>query len=145
MFCWPCVSIHPCDKNQLDTLFILSLFHQSTSTFFGNICSPSSGGILYIYNKLVRVLLFGWLSVGQQIVNWKAQHVPIAVYIHYTSWWWATNIPEICRGCSGEISPTRYKNCVFYSQWLYSTCFGWQSHPSSGVQCCIWPQVSWLT
>ena len=42
----------------------------------------------------------------------------------------------------GEISPTRCKNCVFYSQWLYCTCFGWQSHPSSGVQCCIWPQVS---
>ena len=36
---------------------------------------------------------------------------------------------------SGEISPTRCNNCVFYSQWLYSTCFGWQSHPSSGVQC----------
>ena len=35
---------------------------------------------------------------------------------------------------SGEISPTRCNNCVFYSQWLYSTCFGWQSHPSSGVQ-----------
>ena len=47
--------------------------------------------------------------------------------------------------CSGEISPTRCNNCVFYSQWLYSTCFRWQSHPSSGVQCCIWPQVSWLT
>ena len=46
---------------------------------------------------------------------------------------------------SGEISPTRCNNCVFYSQWLYFTCFGWQSHPSSGVQCCIWPQVSWLT
>ena len=46
---------------------------------------------------------------------------------------------------SGEISPTRCNNCVFYSQWLYSTCFGWQSHPSSRVQCCIWPQVSWLT
>jgi hypothetical protein len=46
---------------------------------------------------------------------------------------------------SGEISPTRCNNCVFYSQWLFSTCFGWQSHPSSGVQCCIWPQVSWLT
>ena len=25
---------------------------------------------------------------------------------------------------SGEISPTRRNNCVFYSQWLYSTCFG---------------------
>ena len=24
----------------------------------------------------------------------------------------------------GEISPTRCNNCVFYSQWLYSTCFG---------------------
>ena len=35
---------------------------------------------------------------------------------------------------SGEISATRCNNCVFYSQWLYSTCFGWQSHPSSGVQ-----------
>ena len=45
----------------------------------------------------------------------------------------------------GEISPTRCNNCVFYSQWLYSTCFEWQSHPSSGVRCCIWPQVSWLT
>jgi len=26
--------------------------------------------------------------------------------------------------CSGEISPTRCNNCVFYPQWLYSTCFG---------------------
>jgi len=26
---------------------------------------------------------------------------------------------------SGEISPARRNNCVFYSQWLYSTCFGW--------------------
>ena len=42
----------------------------------------------------------------------------------------------------GEISPTRCNNCVFYSQWLYSTCFGWQFHPSSGVQCCIWPYTA---
>ena len=38
-----------------------------------------------------------------------------------------------------EISPTRCNNCVYSSQLLYSTCFGWQFHPSSGVQCCIWP------
>ena len=38
-----------------------------------------------------------------------------------------------------EIIPTRCNNCVYSSQWLYSTCFGWQFHPSSGVQCCIWP------
>jgi len=35
---------------------------------------------------------------GQQTVNWKAQHVPIVVYMQCTSWWWATNMPETCRG-----------------------------------------------
>jgi hypothetical protein len=40
---------------------------------------------------------------------------------------------------NSEIIPTRCNNCVYSSQWLYSTCFGRQSHPSSGVQCCIWP------
>ena len=38
---------------------------------------------------------------------------------------------------SSEISPTRCNNCVFSPQWLYSTCFGRQSHPSSGVGCCV--------
>ena len=38
-----------CNKNQPDARFILSLFRHSTSTCFGHICSPSSGGILYIY------------------------------------------------------------------------------------------------
>jgi len=49
MFCWQCISIHPCNENQLHALFILSLFRQSTSTCFGHICSPSSGGILCVY------------------------------------------------------------------------------------------------
>ena len=75
------------------------------------------------------------------------EFLPISCYSS-----WDTNIllilsvleyPRLFDG--GEISPTRCNNCVFYSQWLYSTCFGWQSHPSSGVQCCIWPQVSWFT
>jgi len=42
--------IYPCNENQLDALFILSLFRQSTSTCFEHMCSPSSGGTLYIYN-----------------------------------------------------------------------------------------------
>jgi len=46
----PYTQLELCNKNQLDALFILSLFRQSTVTCFGNICSPSSGGILYIYN-----------------------------------------------------------------------------------------------
>ena len=42
----------------------------------------------------------------------------------------------------GEISPTRCNNCVFILRNGF-TCFGRQSHPSSGVQCCIWP-LQWL-
>jgi hypothetical protein len=56
MFCWPCISIYLCNENQIDALFILSLFRQSTSTCFGHICSPSPGGTLYMYNKLVLVV-----------------------------------------------------------------------------------------
>ena len=44
-----------------------------------------------------------------------------------------------CIMLNSEIIPTRCNNCVYSSQWLYSTCFGWQFHPSSGLQCCIWP------
>ena len=51
MYCWPCILINLCNENQLDALFILSLFHQSTSTCFGHIFCPSSGGILYIYEN----------------------------------------------------------------------------------------------
>ena len=45
------VSIYPCNEEQLDALFILSLFRHLTSTYFGHICSPSSAGVLYIYNN----------------------------------------------------------------------------------------------
>jgi hypothetical protein len=51
MFSWLCFLIYLCNENQLDTLFTLSLFHQSTSTCFGHIWSTSSGGILYIYSN----------------------------------------------------------------------------------------------
>ena len=41
-----------CNENQLDaTIFIFSSFRPSTSTCFGHICNPSSGGILYIHNN----------------------------------------------------------------------------------------------
>jgi hypothetical protein len=56
-----------CNENQLDALFILSLFHQSTCTFFRLICSPSSGGILYI--STIGTCCALWLSFGQKTVN----------------------------------------------------------------------------
>ena len=88
VFCWPCVSIYLCNKNQLDALFILSLFPQSTSPCFGHICSSSSGVPS---------------QPGQQSVNWKAQHVPIVVYKQYTSWWRTTDMPETCRGWRNKL------------------------------------------
>jgi hypothetical protein len=48
-----------CNENQLDALFIVNLFRQSTSTCFEHIC-PSSGGIYTVYvQQLVRVSRFG--------------------------------------------------------------------------------------
>jgi hypothetical protein len=50
-----------CNKNQLDAIFILSLFRQSTSTCFGYICSPSSGALLLhhciVYNDMFYRIL----------------------------------------------------------------------------------------
>jgi len=49
----------------LDALFILSLFRHSTSTCFGHICSPSSGGILYIYKWYVFCFLVDCLLASR--------------------------------------------------------------------------------
>ena len=38
-----------------------------------------------------------------------------------------------CIMLNSEINPTRCNNCFYSSQWLYSTCFGWQFHSSSEV------------
>ena len=65
IFCWPCISIQTCNKHQLDALFILSLFRHSTSTYFGHICCPSSGGVLYIYTT------FGMCCAFQLTVYWS--------------------------------------------------------------------------
>ena len=65
-----------CNENQLDALFILSLFRQSTSICFGHICGPSSGGILYIYNNwYVLCFSVNCLLAGQQTVNCKAGRI----------------------------------------------------------------------
>ena len=44
-----------------------------------------------------------------------------------------------CIMLNSEINPTRCNNCVYSSQCLYSTCFGWQFHPSSSS----WWWVEW--
>ena len=82
MFCWPCISIHPCDENQLDALFVLSLFRQSTSTCFGHICSPSSGGILYILQLVRVVILVDCLLANRQSTKKHNTYNLLYIYIH---------------------------------------------------------------
>jgi hypothetical protein len=57
-----------CNENPLDTLFIRNLYRQTTSTCFGHIYCPSSGGIQCICTVIVtcytRVCLGDW-QVGQ--------------------------------------------------------------------------------
>jgi hypothetical protein len=50
--------------NQIDALFIFSLFSHYTSTCFGLASFPSSGGNNVYMQQLVRVVHFSWLSAG---------------------------------------------------------------------------------
>ena len=70
-YIWQWKDKEDCNKNQLDALFIHSLFHQSTSTCFRHMCSPSSGAVLYIYNCYVLCFSVDRLLAGQQTVNEK--------------------------------------------------------------------------
>ena len=88
MFCWPCISIHPCNKNQLDALFILSLFRQLTATCFGHIYRPLSGGIMYTYsNWYVLCFSVDWLLANRESTEKHktyqllAQHIPNVSYV----------------------------------------------------------------
>ena len=76
--CWPSFSINLCNKDQLDALFILSLFRESTSTCFGHIFSLLSGDILCIYNTYQLLYIYSILpDDGLQIwpkhveVDWR--------------------------------------------------------------------------
>jgi len=86
MFCWRCISIHLCHKNQIDAIFILTLFRQLTSACFGHICSRSLGGTLYIYKILVWVVLISWLYVGQHIIRRCTVYIQQLVRVVLFSW-----------------------------------------------------------
>ena len=55
------------------------------------------------------------------------------VYPNGAKWKDVINVKLIfvvpCIMLNSEIIPTRCNNCVYSSQWLYSTCFGRQFHP----------------
>ena len=93
MCCWQCISIYLCNENQLDALFILSLFRHSTSTCFGHICSPSSGG--FFSYSATRVMASSFLrfldhtqrrtTVGRTSLDeWSARRRDLYLTTHNT-------------------------------------------------------------
>jgi hypothetical protein len=63
MFCWPYISIHPCSENQLDALFILSLFrHQPLRVSSIFVANHQEIYCIYI-QQLVFIALFSWLVI----------------------------------------------------------------------------------
>jgi len=114
MFCWPCISIHLCNKNQLDALFILSLFRQSICTCFGHICSPSSGGILYIYNNTYQLLCIYSIPPddGRQICP---KHVEVdwnKLRINSGSGWYSLHGGIISWNCIMDRKTTKLKGTL---------------------------------
>ena len=95
--------------------------------------------------------VFMWDLRRSAITEFRLTSSALMVSLRRVSLRPSTGVPrkmgEILLSCTyraywiinSEIIPTRCNNCVYSSQWLYSTCFGRQFHPSSGVQCCIGP------
>jgi len=129
MFSWPCISIHQCNENQLDALFILSLFRQSASTCFEHICSPSSGGVLYIYNNWDVLYIYSIPpDDGLQIcskhveIDWRNKQRINKFYDRMTV--------HRNRFLVNKTNRCTEFNFIWY---YYSTCFGQPFCPSSGV------------
>jgi hypothetical protein len=102
-------------NNQLHALFILSLLDWRTSTCFGCINSPSSGGIVCICGNWYYASKLTISRPPSPADGQLRSIVPIATYTytHYTSRWWAVDTPETCRGAS-----IQYKRINSASSWL---------------------------
>ena len=131
--------------------------------FFMNIANSCNSSFHFVWWKNVVSPVPGesyslMMGSGNSGTEHQHNYITTQIYILYVPFW-SIQIFEMCCAIqvkfqdtgkqpekhrlkvvvSSEIIPTRCNNCVYSSQWLYSTCFGWQSHPSSGLQCCIWP------
>ena len=70
------------------------------------------------------MIIFGWMENGNNCLKYALGSTQkYAFHLDVTSWnkYQITNKITIH---NSEINPTRCNNCVYSSQWLYSTCFG---------------------
>ena len=95
--------------------------HNSPSLCFGPVRFEF---LVSVTMKLTHFL--SYLMLETVCLSETAVHI-FETMCRFVFWWPDGQYPY------SEINPTRCNNCVFSSQWLYSTCFVWQFHPSSGV------------
>jgi hypothetical protein len=81
MLGWPCI-MNCMNNNQLDALFIFSLLSYHTSTCFGRINSPSSGGRMYIYIYIYGkwYLLYFWIGCQRTWVDSQLNSITSTIY-----------------------------------------------------------------
>jgi hypothetical protein len=96
LFCWLWIS--KCGCNETNLIHNLSLLSHYTSTCFGLISNPSSGGSKVYMWQFVRVVRLSRLSAARRLLTkmyntYQLSHIYIA-----TSWWWAASKPETGRG-----------------------------------------------
>jgi hypothetical protein len=81
--------------------YLLSAYFTNQPLHVSGIFVAHYQEVYYIYiQQLVRVMLFSWLSLGRRPTDSQLKSTTrtnCCIYIYYTSWEWATNMPETCR------------------------------------------------
>jgi len=102
MFCWPCILIYSFKNKSTWCTIYLKHISSNTSTCFRHIYSPSSGGTPYGYNNWY---LFFFLDV-------------CLLYPYgCTSWRWAVDTPETCRGVWRNVLEINCASSWFFFKW----------------------------
>ena len=111
--------------NLMHNLFLVYLVNLY---MFRAYLGPSSGGTTVCIQQLVLIVLSRWLSV---VVRLELQSTPDnrqsstknnkQQQVHTygcTSWWWAINTSETCRGVWGNILKINCTSISFIFKWI---------------------------
>jgi hypothetical protein len=98
MFCWPCILIiFVMETNLMHYLSLIYFINQPLHVSGIFIAHRQEVFTVYV-QQLVRVIRLGdWLLTSSQSLE-RTIRTNCCTYTVNTSWWWAINMPETCRG-----------------------------------------------